>query len=146
MVQDRKEGKPPQWLPQVEEEIAHGNTALIAMSEVSDDIAAGGFLQAKRTMRHSSTHRFTVLHDLGGTPSRACQHIDHYEMAGFIDQLIETLQLTRAILFYFVEMIVLREERLSRDGSLRLPLFVPDHAWIRGEDDSEREIQAADSV
>ena len=86
-------------------------------------------------MRHSSTHRFTVLHDLGGAPSRVCHHIDHYEIEAFIDQLIETLQLTRATLFYFVEMIMLREERLSRDGSLHLPLFVPDHAQIRGEDD-----------
>jgi tetratricopeptide (TPR) repeat protein len=131
---EQKEKKQPQWQPQVEEEIAHGNTALIALSEVSGDIATGGFLQTKRTMRHSSTHRFTVLHDLGGAPSRACHHIDHYEMEAFIDQLIETLQLTRAILFYFVEMIMLREEQLSRDGTLRLPLFVPDHAQIRGED------------
>jgi hypothetical protein len=55
-------------------------------------------------------------------------------MEAFIEQLIETLQLTRAALFYFVEMIMLREGRQAYDGSLRLPLYVPDHAWIRGEE------------
>ena len=131
---DRKKGEPLQWQRQVGEEIAHGNTALIALSEVARDIAAGGFLQEKRTIRHASTHRFTVLHDLGKGQSRKCSHIDHYEVEALIKQLIETLQLTRAALFYFVEMIMLREERQAHDGSLRLPLYVPDHAWIRGEE------------
>jgi hypothetical protein len=121
------------WQSDVFDEIKLGNTALIALSEVSYDLQKSGFLQEKRSIRNTSTHRFTVLHDLDKRTSRKCRYIDHYVMEAFKDQLIETLQLTRAVLFYFVEMINLREKRLSRDGVL--PLHVPDHDWIRGEDD-----------
>ncbi len=130
-----KNGEPLAWQPDVCKEIVFGNTALIALSEVSCDIAAGGFLQEKRSIRNTSTHRFTVLHDFETRPSRKCSRIDHYDAGAFVDQLIETLQLTRAVLFYFVEMIKLREKRLTSDGSLKMPLRVPDHAWIRGEED-----------
>ncbi len=135
--QARREGEPLRWQPEIRNEIAAGNTALIALSEVSRDVEAGGFLQEKRALRHSSTHRFTVLHDLGASPSRECEYIDHYGVDAFVGQLIETLQLTRAVLFYFVEMVGLREQRMQADGSARAPLFVPDHAWVRGEKDGD---------
>lgn len=130
-----KKGEPLAWQSEVRDEIALGNTALIALAEVSYDIPEGGFLQKKRSIRNTSTHRFTVLHDFDTRPSRKCRYIDHYDGGAFEDQLIETLQLTRAVLFYFVEMIKLREKRLTSDGLLRMPLLVPDHDWIRGEED-----------
>jgi len=123
------------WQSEVRDEIVLGNTALIALAEVSCDIATGGFLQAKRLMRHTSTHRFTVLHDFETSPSRECRLIDHYVVGDFEDQLVETLQLARAVLFYFVEMIKLREKRLSSDSPLKGSLVVPDHDWVRGEED-----------
>lgn len=126
-------GEPLAWQSEVREEIALGNTALIALAEVSYDIREGGFLQKKSSIRNTSTHRFTVLHDFDTKCSRKCRYIDHYDSGAFKDHLIETLQLTRAVLFYFVEMIRLREKRLTSDGSLRMPLLVPDHDWIRGE-------------
>jgi len=129
-----KKGDPLSWQSEVRDEIALGNTALIALAEVSYDIPKGGFLQKKRSIRNTSTHRFTVLHDFETRPSRKCRYVDHYDGGAFEDQLIETLQLTRAVLFYFVEMIKLREKRLTSNGSLKMPLLVPDHDWIRGEE------------
>lgn len=128
-----KKEEPLTWQPEVYNEIILGNTALIAITEVSYDIAEGGFLHNKKCMRNTSTHRFIVLHDIEKKPSRECQYIGHDNCDAFEGQLIETFQLTRAVLFYFVEMIKLREKRLSNDGTLRMPLFVPDHNWIRGE-------------
>lgn len=125
------------WHPQVLYEIRSGNTALIAITEVARDVAGGGFLQEKRAMRHSSTHRFTVLHDLFGEPRRKSRYIEHYSSDDFIAHLIETIQLTRAVLFYFVEMIRHREQRIGRDAKYRVHLFVPDHSWVRGEDDTK---------
>ncbi|MDL1977922.1 MAG: hypothetical protein LWX52_07480 [Deltaproteobacteria bacterium] len=130
-----KKGEPIVWQTKVRDEIALGNTALIALAEVSYDIPEGGFLQKKWSIRNTSTHRFTVLHDFETRPSRKCRSIDHYDGGAFEDQLIETLQLTRAVLFYFVEMIKFREKRLTSDGLLKIPLLVPDHDWIRGEED-----------
>ncbi|WP_145976245.1 LA2681 family HEPN domain-containing protein [Nitrospira moscoviensis] len=122
-----KRDEPLTWQPEIHREIALGNTALIALTEVSYDLPEGGFLQNKRSIRNTSTHRFAVLHDFGAKSSRECRHIDHYERGAFENQLIETLQLTRAVLFYFVEMIKLREKRLSKGSPLTMRLCVPDH-------------------
>ncbi len=130
-----KKGEPLAWQSEVHDEISLGNTALIALAEVCYDIREGGYLQKKMSIRNTSTHRFTVLHDFDTGPSRKCRYIDHYDGGAFGDQLIETLQLTRAVLFYFVDMIKLREKRLTSGGLLRVPLLVPDHDWIRGEED-----------
>jgi tetratricopeptide (TPR) repeat protein len=123
------------WQPEVRNEIVNGNRAVIALAEVSYDIAEDGFLHEKKRLRNASTHRFAVLHDLGKKHIRECKSaIEHYDVEDFEIQLIETLQLTRAVLFYFVEMIRIREKRLGQDGILKVQLTVPDHDWIRGED------------
>ena len=128
-------GEPIRWQSQVQTEIVSGNTALIAISEVAGDIEAGGFLEKKRALRHASTHRFTVLHDLGASAGRESKYIEHYGMDAFVDELVETLRLTRAVLLYFVKMVMIREHRSHTDGALRMPLVLPDHDWVRGEDD-----------
>ena len=130
----RKAGEPARWQAQVEAEIASGNTALIAISEVAGDIEAGGFLEKKKALRHASTHRFTVLHDLDASASRKSKYIEHHSFDAFVDELIETLRLTRAVLLYFVEMVTIREHRSHTDGAVRMPIFLPDHDWVRGED------------
>jgi len=129
----RKDGGPMSWQPPIREEIEKGNLALVALSEVSGDIAVG-FLQEKRALRHASTHRFTVLHDFGRDHVRKCGHVDHYDCAVFEEQLIESLQLARAVLFYFVEMVRVCERQETDSGSRRVPLIVPDHDWVRGDD------------
>lgn len=130
----RKSGEPLCWHPRIQDLISRGNTALIAISEVSIDIKDGGFLQQKRAMRNSSTHRFAILHDSGRKPDLESPFIDHYSSDEFTDQLIETLQLSRAVLLYFIEMVALNEHLTHDDGVIKVPLFVPDHDWVRGED------------
>jgi hypothetical protein len=127
-----KNGEPFRWQPMIHEEILKGNTALIALSDISWDILEG-YLREKHKLRNSSTHRFTVLHDIQGGHSRQCEAILHCDTATFEDQLIETLQLARAALFYFVDMVRIRENRVT-DGKPVLPLHIPDHDWVRGRD------------
>lgn len=130
--ENKKERVPLVWQPQIRDAILKGNTALIAISEVSLDIKNGGFLQEKRMLRNSSTHRFTVLHDFGETPSRSSKYVDHYSFDEFVTQLIETLQLARAVLFYFVEMVTINEHLMEDENVFKGQLFVPDHDWVRG--------------
>lgn len=130
----RKTNIPISWQPEIKSAISKGNSALLAISEISEDLRTGGFLNPKRTIRHSSTHRFTILHDLGETPSRPSQYVYHDTDADFINQLIETLQLTRAVLIYFADMVALNEHLLHNHGAKIGHLFVPDHDWILGED------------
>jgi tetratricopeptide (TPR) repeat protein len=118
----------------IQAEVAAGNWALTAITEVAVDVEMGGFLQDKRGLRHSSTHRFTVLHDIGCTPSRESPYVDHFEFEGFREQLLETLRLTRAVLLYFAQMVMIREYR-HHDGTTILPsIRLPDHDWVRGRD------------
>jgi hypothetical protein len=123
---------PLEWQPEISSAIESGVTALMALADVSLDVRSGGFLRQKQMMRHSSTHRFIVLHDLG-MPEADGSAIDHFELDLFRRQLIETLQLSRAVLFYFVEMIMQAEHRHHDDGKPRINLSVPDHRWVRGE-------------
>ena len=115
-------------------EIQRGNQPLIALSEMREDLMKGGYLETKRSLRHSSTHRFTVLHDMlvgGYRPTRA---VEHYAEAAFLAELIETLRLCRAALLYFVEMVDTRERTVDAAG-LSVPLFLPPHHEIRGDDE-----------
>ena len=130
----KQKGKTLDWQLDIRKTIVQGNTALIAISDVACDIMQEGFLENKKTIRNSSTHRFTVLHELGDTGSRENKYIDHYGLDGFLSQLIETLQLTRSVLMYFGEMVALNEYLKSNDEAFRLPMYVPDHDWIRGEE------------
>ena len=130
----RSEGMPLEWQPQIHNAIIKGNTALIAISEVSMDINQGGYLKGMKTLRNSSTHRFTILHDLEGSSQRSNDSIIHYSYVEFVVRLIETLQLTRAVLLYFVDMINLGEHLKDEIKILKGHLTVPDHDWIRGED------------
>jgi hypothetical protein len=48
----------------VEDEIEQGNVPLVALTEVREDLVSGGYLETKRSLRHSSTHRFTIVHEM----------------------------------------------------------------------------------
>jgi hypothetical protein len=120
------------WQPKIDAEIRKGNLPLIALTEVAIDMEEGGYLREKKNIRHSSTHRFTVLHDGSESPYRKSRYIDHYSYSSFSRQVIETLQLTRAALFYFVEMVELHEKHLVKNPHV-LPLPLPDYDWVRGD-------------
>lgn len=130
----RGSGGSMKWQPDVASEISAGTTALIALSEVAGDVEKGGFLYEKRELRHSSTHRFTVLHDIATEPSRECNFVEHYNIREFRGHVIKTLGLARASLVYFVGMILQREARLEKESGPLGRLSVPDHDAIRGRE------------
>lgn len=133
-----KEGDPLAWHSSLREHVHHGNTAIVALAELSLDVCEGGALHQKKAYRHSSTHRFTVLHDLGCEPSRTSAHVEHCTIDQFKVHLIESLQLTRAAMLYFAEMLSIGEaEKKARFGQMA-SMNVPSHHWIRGEDEERK--------
>lgn len=130
--ENHKEGEPWRWQSKVLNEINFGNTPLIAISEVAQDINCGGYLYEKKSLRNTSTHRFTILHTLSSSGEYRNDYVDHYNFGIFKDQLIETLKLVRAVLFYFVEMVNLCERRKGETSKHIIPIILPDHDWIRG--------------
>jgi len=118
----------------IQAEIEEGNIPLIALSEIADDLNENKYLYVKKEMRRSSTHRFTILHDelIGTYRNNRC--ISHFNIMDFEKGLIETLQLARASLIYFVEMIALHEARKNRESKPIIPLMVPSHHFVRGQD------------
>lgn len=123
-----------EWKHEIRQEIQQRNVAAIALSEIAHDITnEQGYLKQKNVLRNASTHRFTVLHDIGMQGYREHSCIEHYDLAEFEYSAIETLQLARAALIYFVEMIARREQRMSA-GKTSFPLHIPNHHVIRGQD------------
>lgn len=116
----------------IQEEISEGNSALIAITEVAGDIESGGFLRTKKELRNSATHRFTILHDMNSTSSRDSTFVEHCELDSFEDHLLGTLRLTRAMIIYFVQMVMNREHRLHCGLSSAAQVLLPDHDRIRG--------------
>jgi hypothetical protein len=115
-------------------EIENGNTALLALTEVSIDLSNKiGFLSEKQASRNSSTHRFTVFHDLGSIPKSHSGCLEHFDYEVFLKESLNTLKLARSSVIYFVQMVLIREVKLSeqKDG-LIMPLIVPSHEDIRG--------------
>ncbi len=124
--------------PVVANEIENGNTALLALTEISRDLSnKQGFLSIKQSSRNSSTHRFTVLHDMGlsgGKGTSGC--VEHFDLEEFTRESLHTLKLTRAAVVYFVQMVLIRERRISeKTDGVTVPLFVPSHEYIRGGGD-----------
>jgi hypothetical protein len=97
-----------------------------------DHAAADGFLFSKKEFRRASTHRFTVLHDIGNSSSRESLQIEHCGVEEFKNHLIETLQLTRAAVIYFVEMVATAES-CAATSEKQLSITVPSHHSIRAE-------------
>lgn len=118
------------WRIGLEEELKAGNSAVVALGELAEDLSAG-ILKTKREARNTSTHRFTVLHDEALGRSRPCHAIEHRDYSAFVDETIATLKAVRAAILYFVEIVALREHRLHEDGKTHLHLYVRDHHYIR---------------
>lgn len=130
--EDKKEFK-----PKILQEIENGNTALLALTEVSRDLSnEAGYLFEKQASRNSSTHRFTILHDLGEVPSSKTGCLEHFDYDVFLMESLRTLKLARSSVIYFVQMVLIRERNLSKqkDGIV-MPLIVPSHEDIRGFDE-----------
>lgn len=123
-------GEPIEWKALIRDEIESGNRGVLAIAEMAADVAHEGYLQPKRKLRNASTHRFIVLHDISRATAPEVNVIEHYDAEDFQRHLIETLQLARAALIYFVDAIADREKRTPAEQIITLD--VPDHDWIRG--------------
>lgn len=132
---EKLKGGALQWHPELRDQILKGNTAMIALAELSLDIESGGALHENKVLRHASTHRFIVAHDIGDTPSRESPFIEHYGALDFEKSLIRALQLTRAALLYFVDMVAQNEDEQKSDDKLTFSMMVPLHHEIRGDDE-----------
>jgi tetratricopeptide (TPR) repeat protein len=126
-------GAPRELKQEVVIHIGNGDFPLLALAEVARDLS--GYLKSKKAIRHAATHRFTVLHDIGCTPSRASDSVEHYAVEDFKRHLIESLQMSRAVLFYFVHLVLVHERRCNPDRRFIGVVKVPDHDYIRGEAD-----------
>ncbi|MFA7478844.1 MAG: LA2681 family HEPN domain-containing protein [Acidimicrobiia bacterium] len=111
----RKGDKQRTWTQQIEGEIQAGSPSAIALSEVAEDLSKGGFLSSQADMRNASTHRFVVLHTEGVPVSPQDEgYIERYGHSDFVEATRETLQLARAAIIYFVDLITSLE---NHDGS-----------------------------
>lgn len=126
-----------EFKPAIFQEIENGNTALLALTEVSRDLSNKmGFLSKKQASRNSSTHRFTVFHDQGDIPTSRAGCLEHFDYEMFLRESLNTLKLARSSVIYFVQMVLIRENRLSaQKDEIVMPLFVPSHEEIRGYDE-----------
>jgi hypothetical protein len=61
--------------------------------------------------------------------------VEHYSLDEYETEVIESLQLARAGLLYFVDMVALHERQKHSQTELCVPLVIPNHHWIRGEDE-----------
>ncbi|WP_157778235.1 LA2681 family HEPN domain-containing protein [Burkholderia thailandensis] len=118
-----KRGEPLRWKETICSELTHGNTALIALSELARDISEGGYLELKKAMRHASTHRFAVLHDGKPDIQRKSAFIEHYARSDFVNHLVDTLQMARAAINYVARMIA-RHEAIHDDGTPKTELDI----------------------
>ncbi|WP_149748086.1 LA2681 family HEPN domain-containing protein [Rhizobium sp. RU35A] len=137
----QEKGKGFVFSPTIEASLVNGNQPLLALFNVFQDISkheglGDGFMGAQRQLRNSSTHRFTVLHDVGREPASNSSAVDHRNLEEFKQLTLASLRLARAALFYFVDFVVFSEgqKENERDG-LVLSSEVPDHDYIRGRRD-----------
>lgn len=117
-----------------------GNPGLIALYNIfhdisKDDSRGHGFMEAHKSYRNCSTHRFSVLHDdmISNDYSSLSLAVDHSSIERFEQLTLDSLKLARVAMFYFVDMINFAEEaRHSDDGTIVASSIVPDHDYIRG--------------
>ena len=133
----KTKGDRAEFKPAILQEIENGNTALLALTEISRDLSnKNGYLFKKQTSRNSSTHRFTVLHDLGEIPTSQTGCLEHFDYEVFLRESLRTLKLSRSSVIYFVQMALIRENKLSEQkNGIVMPLIVPSHEEIRGFDE-----------
>jgi tetratricopeptide (TPR) repeat protein len=130
-----RERDAPLWRPVLMDEVSAGNTALVALGELAEDLREG-FLKRQDEARNASTHRFTVLHDMGASGGtgpkrwRESAAIEHRNYGQFESETLHTLKAVRAALLYFVEVVTLREHR-HHVGKNLLPVLLPQHHHIR---------------
>ena len=133
---DKKTGNP--LTKKVEELIRAGVYAMYGLAELAEDYdGSDGILRSQKDLRNAGTHRFVVLHDFGD-PSRARQapEVEHLKHADFVDEALSALRVARSAIQMLTLAISQHEEILQAqmDGLIGT-LNVPDHHWVRGDDE-----------
>lgn len=111
---------------------------MYGLAELAEDYdGSDGILRSQKDLRNAGTHRFVVLHDFGD-PSRARQapEVEHLKHADFVDEALSALRVARSAIQMLTLAISQHEEILQAqmDGLIST-LNVPDHHWVRGDDE-----------
>jgi len=134
--EDKKTGT--RLVEKVEGLIRAGVYAMYGLVELAEDYdGADGILRSQKNLRNSGTHRFLVLHDLGDPElARQAPEIEHLNHTDFVDEALSALRVARSAIQMLALAISQHEEILRKqaDGVIGT-LIVPDHHWIRGEDE-----------
>jgi hypothetical protein len=124
------------WSPAIMAVEMTDNPGVRALTEISLDLESGGFLGKHRNLRHASTHRFVVMRDMGRA-EESDEWIDYHHVRNVEASLIETLKMTRAALFYFVDLVEHEEKRRKGRAGAIPRTQILDHDWVRGRDDMD---------
>ena len=134
--EDKKTGT--RLVEKVERLIRAGVYAMYGLVELAEDYdGADGILRSQKNLRNSGTHRFLVLHDLGDPAfARQAPEIEHLNHTDFVDEALSALRVARSAIQMLALAISQHEEILRKQAHGVIgTLIVPDHHWIRGEDE-----------
>jgi hypothetical protein len=121
---------------EVDDAIRGGCDALMGLVELADDYDTG-WRKPQRDLRNAGTHRFVVLHDdIGERTAREAPEVERHSVDAFEREVVRALQVARAAIQVLAFAVRQHEDVLGArlDGPVG-SLFVPDHAWVRGEED-----------
>jgi hypothetical protein len=122
--------------PEVANAIRGGCAALLGLVELADDYDTG-WRKPQRDLRNAGTHRFVVLHDdIGERTAREAPEVERHSADAFEKEVIQALQVARSAIQVLAFATRQHEDvlRARIDGPIG-SLIVPDHAWVRGEEE-----------
>lgn len=122
----------------VEDAVRGGAYALYGIVELAEDYDSNdGILRAQKNLRNAGTHRFVVLHDLGDpTHSRQAPEVKRHHSERFAQEVLSALRVARSAIQMLALAITQHEQALAQSTQgFVAPLIVPDHDWIRGQDE-----------
>lgn len=119
----------------VDETIRSGVSALYGLVELADDYGSSdGILHSQKDLRNAGTHRFVVLHDLGGSRDRRkIPEIEHWEREEFTQEVLKALRAARSAI-QMLALAVSQHEKvyLRQSPGMVFTQVVPDHDWVQG--------------
>jgi hypothetical protein len=125
----------PVWSEQIQKLGLTTNPGVIALSEIALDLQQPGFLRHVKSLRNAGTHRFVVAMDFRDSTEQEGKFVEYYGREELNRQIVGTLRLGRAALFYLVDLISHEEVRRKEGKGPIPPLHLPDHHWVRGEEE-----------
>lgn len=120
-----KKGEPPPMQPELKAELqSTGNRGLLALCDLSLDVAGEKReteLKKLVGLRHTSTHRFLVAHDMVVGTEEEDGWMERVEWSRLLEAALRQLAITRAALLYLARAIAVREENRQPEGKV-MPL------------------------